>query len=112
MDQLGFHLSFINGCISGCRSPNEMGVKSTVFRNNHSLMYLVITSKLMVWICYDLFDECIKKMYSPCNQWDCVAQAIMYKWDPIEDGSVVELALGTFHIRVILHTDLSYHPIN
>ena len=24
-------------CISGCRSPNEIGVKSTVFRNNHSL---------------------------------------------------------------------------
>ena len=25
------------GCISGCRSTNEMGVKSAVFRNNRSL---------------------------------------------------------------------------
>ena len=28
---------FLKGCISGCRSPNEMGVKSNVFRNNHPL---------------------------------------------------------------------------
>ena len=25
VDQLGFHLSFLKGCISGCRSPNVMG---------------------------------------------------------------------------------------
>ena len=51
VDQFGFHLSFLKSCISGCRSPNEMGVKSTVFRNNHSLMVSSYTcSKLMVWI--------------------------------------------------------------
>ena len=37
VDQLGFHLSFLKGCISGCRSLNEMGVKCTVFKNNHSV---------------------------------------------------------------------------
>ena len=36
--QIGFHLSFLKGCIYGCRSPYEMGVKSTLFINNHSFM--------------------------------------------------------------------------
>ena len=36
---------FLKGCISGCRSPNEMGAKSTIFRNNHSL---IVICKLMV----------------------------------------------------------------
>ena len=46
-----FHLLFLKGCISGCRSLNEMGVKCTVFRNNHSKSIYVITSAIMVWNC-------------------------------------------------------------
>ena len=51
------------GCISGCRSPNEMGVKSTVFmvfRNNHSLRkfsYYLYNYGLELF--HDLFYECI-----------------------------------------------------
>ena len=32
--QLGVHLFFLKDCISGYGSPNEMGVTSTVFKNN------------------------------------------------------------------------------
>ena len=66
MDKLGFHLSFLKGCISGCMSPNEMGVKSTGFRNNHSLMVLGLLVNLLSGFFYDLFYECIIFVDTPC----------------------------------------------
>ena len=60
-----FPISFLKGCISGCRSPKEMGVKSTVLRNNHSLkgIYFLLIQKLSS-ILNKLFYECIIFWYT------------------------------------------------
>ena len=48
---LVFTSHFLKGCISGFRSPNEMGVKLLFSEIITLKEYLVITSTIMVWSC-------------------------------------------------------------
>ena len=65
VDQLGFHLSFLKDCISGCRSPNEMGVTFTVFRHTNSLRVFSYYKLYYSLVFDNLFYECISFLIHP-----------------------------------------------